>query len=323
MGSCFGSPFHASASSAGPLRGMVARTPWVCGAPREVDPAAQARSAERYVGQAEPGNYIRVILDSCGAQTHSDRDLVQSRCSRRTSAAIALREHRTAQTFRSDYICVILHRMRSADGFSAEVARRAVGITYRQLDYWDKTGLVRPSVKQARGKGSRRVYAFEDLVELRVIAQLLGIGVSLVTVRRAARYVRQHFADLIRPLARLTLAVQGKRILVRTTDGKALVDATSGGQVVISFSVAPIAEDLRGKVTELRSPRRIAVRVGGRSFVAVLTPDLAAGGYSIEVPELPGVITEADSLPEARRTTADAIRLWLTVADAPVQRRAR
>lgn len=213
--------------------------------------------------------------------------------------------------------------MGSADGFSADVARRAVGITYRQLDYWDKTGLVRPSIKQARGKGSRRVYSFEDLVELRVIAQLLGIGVSLATVRRAARYVRQHFADLVRPLARLTLVVQGKRVLVRTTDGKALVDATSGGQVVISFSVAPIAEDLRGKVTELRSPRNINVRVGERSFVAVLTPDLAAGGYSIEVPELPGVVTEADSLPEARKMTADAIRLWLSVADSPVRRRAR
>ena len=213
--------------------------------------------------------------------------------------------------------------MATPDGFSADVARRAVGITYRQLDYWDKTGLVRSSVKQARGKGSRRVYSFEDLVELRVIAQLLGIGVSLANVRRAARYVRQHFADLVRPLARLTLVVQGKRVLVQTTDRKALVDATSGGQLVISFSVAPIAEELRGKVTELRAPRNINVSVAGRSFVAVLTPDLAAGGYSIEVPELPGVITEADSLSEARRMTAEAIRLWLSVAESSPRRRVR
>ena len=66
-----------------------------------------------------------------------------------------------------------------ARGFSADVARRAVGITYRRLDYWDKTGLLRSSIKQAHGKGSRRVYSFEDLVELRVIAGLLAIGVSL------------------------------------------------------------------------------------------------------------------------------------------------
>lgn len=213
--------------------------------------------------------------------------------------------------------------MAALDGFSADVARRIVGITYRQLDYWDKTGLVRPSIKQARGKGSRRVYSFEDLVELRVIAQLIRIGVPLPAVRKAAKYVRQHFGALVRPLARLALVVDGKRILVRTTDGKALIDATSGGQVVISFSVAPIAEELRSKVTELQAPRRINVRVGGRTFVAVMTPDLAAGGYSIEVPELPGVITEADSLGEARNMAADAIRLWLSAADSAPRRRAR
>lgn len=206
--------------------------------------------------------------------------------------------------------------MPASHGFSADVARRAVGITYRQLDYWDKTGLVRPSIKQARGKGSRRVYSFEDLVELRVIAQLLKVGVPLPAVRNAARYVRQHFAELVRPLARLSLVAEEERILVRATDKKALLDATSGGQVVISMSVAPIAEALRGKVSDLQAPRSLKVRIGQRTFVAVLTPDLAAGGYSIEVPELPGVITEADTITEARQMTADAIRLWLSVADS-------
>jgi DNA-binding transcriptional MerR regulator/predicted RNase H-like HicB family nuclease len=208
-------------------------------------------------------------------------------------------------------------------GFSADVARRVVGISYRQLDYWDKTGLLRPSVKQAVGKGSRRVYSFEDLVELRVIANLRAVGVSLPAVRRAARYVRQHFANLVRPLARLALVVDGKSILVKATDHKHVVDATREGQLVISFAVAPIADTLRGKVSDLQAPRRIEVRVSGRKYRAVLTPDLAAGGYSVAVPELPGVHTEADTLPEARRMTADAIRLWLSVAPQAAQRRSR
>jgi len=206
-------------------------------------------------------------------------------------------------------------------GFSADVARRVVGITYRQLDYWDKTGLLRPSIKQARGKGSRRVYAFEDLVELRVIARLVAVGVSLPAVRKAARYVRDHFAHLIRPLARLALVVDDKRILIRTTDQKGLIDATSHGQMVISFAVAPIADDVRGRVMELQTARKIGVRVGKRTFVAVLTPDLAAGGYTIVVPQLPGVVTEADSIPEARRMAADAIRLWQSV-ESGIARRA-
>jgi DNA-binding transcriptional MerR regulator/predicted RNase H-like HicB family nuclease len=207
------------------------------------------------------------------------------------------------------------------NGFSAEVARRVVGISYRQLDYWDKTALVRPSISQARGKGSRRVYSFEDLVELRVIAGLLTVGVSLPTVRKAARYVRQHFADLVRPLARLTLVVDGKTILVRTSERKDLVDATSGGQTVISVAVEPIARALRGKVLELQAPRELTVRVAGKRYDVLLTPDLAAGGYTIEVPELPGVITEADSLPEGRRMVADAIRLWLSASTRASRRR--
>jgi DNA-binding transcriptional MerR regulator/predicted RNase H-like HicB family nuclease len=206
-------------------------------------------------------------------------------------------------------------------GFSADVARRVVGISYRQLDYWDKTGLLGPSVKQAGGKGSRRVYSFEDLVELRVIAKLRALGVSLSAVRTAAHYVRRHFADLVRPLARLALVVDGTRVLVKETNHKHLVDATAEGQMVISFAVAPIADALRGKVTELQTPRRIDVRVAGRKYVAVLTPDLAAGGYSVEVPNLPGVHTEGDTVQEARKMAADAIRLWLSVARQSPQRR--
>ncbi len=209
-----------------------------------------------------------------------------------------------------------------ADGFSAEVAHRVVGISYRQLDYWDKTGLLRPSVQRARGKGSRRIYSFEDLVELRVIANLLAVGISLPAVRKATRYLRVHFADVVRPLARLALQTDGKRVLVQTTDKKHLVDATAGGQVVIAVAVAPIVQDLRSRVAELRAPKRITVRVRGDSYVAVLTPDLRAGGFTIEVPELPGVVTEAESISAARAMTSDAIELWLDARGESSKRRA-
>lgn len=213
--------------------------------------------------------------------------------------------------------------MKSATGgFSADVTWRVVGISYRQLDYWDKTGLIRPSVQKARGKGSRRLYSFEDLVELRVVAKLLGAGLSLPAVRKATRYLRLHFADVVRPLARLALQTDGKRVLIRTTDGKHLIDATAGGQVVITVAVAPIVQDLRERVTELRAPREITVRVRGRGYVAVLTPDLEAGGFTIEVPELPGVVTEADSVTGARAMTAAAIGLWLDASNRSTRRRA-
>jgi DNA-binding transcriptional MerR regulator/predicted RNase H-like HicB family nuclease len=196
-------------------------------------------------------------------------------------------------------------------GFSAEFARKLAGISYRQLDYWDKTGLLRPSIRQARGKGSRRVYSFGDLVELRVIARLMAVGISLATVRKATRYLRLHFANVVRPLARLALVADGKRVLVKSTNGKYLVDASAGGQIVISLAVAPIVKDLHAKVTDLSAARNLHVGVAGRSYLAILTPDLESGGYSIAVPELPGVFSEADTISEARHMVADAIRMWL------------
>jgi DNA-binding transcriptional MerR regulator/predicted RNase H-like HicB family nuclease len=201
------------------------------------------------------------------------------------------------------------------------VTRRIVDISYRQLDYWDKTGLLRPSIQKARGKGTRRLYSFEDLVELRVIASLLAVGISLPAVRKVTRYLRLHFADVVRPLARLALRTDGKRVLVQATNGKHLVDATAGGQVVITVDVAPILEDLRARVIELRAPRRMTVRVRGRTYTAVLTPDLEVGGFTIEIPALPGVISEADSVSEARAMTADAIALWLDASSQTPKRR--
>ena len=70
-------------------------------------------------------------------------------------------------------------------------------------------------------------------------------------------------------------------------------------------------DDVRAKVAELAAPRELSVRVRGASYRVVLTPDLEAGGFSVEVPDLPGVITEADSIGEARTMASDAVRLWL------------
>jgi len=196
-----------------------------------------------------------------------------------------------------------------ANGFSAETARRLTGVTYRQLDYWARTGLLRPSVRAATGKGSRRVYSFQDIVELRVVSRMLASGVSLAAVRQAVRYLTTNYEDVNRPLAQLTLVADGRRILVRTENPKQLVDATAGGQVVVAVSVE--ASELEQNVIQLSAPRELEFKLRSRVFRAVLTPDLEAGGFTVEVPELPGVITEANTIPEARRNAREAAALWL------------
>ena len=199
----------------------------------------------------------------------------------------------------------------NASGFGSKVVLDLTGITYRQLDYWARTRLVGASIRQATGPGSRRVYSFEDLVALRVIARLLDAGVSLQAVRRAVEYLKRHTE---RPLATLGLIAKGKRVFALTEDPTKMIEATAQGQVVIAIDVEPIVKNLQAEVTQLSATREIDVRARGRGYRAVLTPDLEAGGYTIEVPELPGCITEADAFSEAKRMAREAIEAWLDVA---------
>src|SRR2546423_10829676 len=97
----------------------------------------------------------------------------------------------------------------SGAGFGSTIVLKLTGVTYRQLDYWARTGLVGSSIRQARGPGSRRVYSFADLVALRVVARLLHARVPLQAVRPAIRYLQPHND---RRLTTLGLIANGRRV---------------------------------------------------------------------------------------------------------------
>ncbi|MBI3183069.1 MAG: MerR family transcriptional regulator [Myxococcales bacterium] len=196
-------------------------------------------------------------------------------------------------------------------GFNSRVAERITGLSYRQLVHWDETKLIRPSVRQASGRGTRRVYSFEDLLELRVVATLRQRGVSLQSVRKTVAYLRRHHPELRRPLANLTFVTDGASIFALTDDPGRVIDLTARGEVVIAMAVRPMIENLEAKVAAMAAPLEVQVPVRGKRYRAVLHPDLGAGGYWIEVPELPGCLTEADSVAEARAMLREVIGLWL------------
>lgn len=114
-------------------------------------------------------------------------------------------------------------------GFTGSKTASIVGITYRQLDYWARTDLVRPSLADAAGSGSRRKYSYQDLLELRVIKSLLDAGIKLESVRKAFAYMREHMdADI----ASAHLVLSGGDVMI--CDGGELIDVMNrAGQGVL------------------------------------------------------------------------------------------
>src|SRR5580704_6588107 len=110
---------------------------------------------------------------------------------------------------------------------------KIVGITYRQLDYWARTGLLRPSLADAKGSGSQRRYSYEDVVELKVVKQLLDAGVNLQKARRAIACLRESGEDL----ASSSLVLADERSVLAQS-GEEIVDLLKGGQGV--FNIVPL-----------------------------------------------------------------------------------
>ena len=121
------------------------------------------------------------------------------------------------------------------DGFRGPQVCSIVGITYRQLDYWARTHLIRPSITDAKGSGSQRRYSYSDLVELKVIKNLLDAGVSLQSARKAVEYLRDNLGE---DLASANLVLNGSRSVLCRTDGE-IVDLVRSGQGVLN--IVPLA----------------------------------------------------------------------------------
>ena len=135
------------------------------------------------------------------------------------------------------------------DGFSGKRTAEIVGITYRQLDYWARTDLIRPSLADAKGRGSRRQYAYRDLLELRIVQQLLDAGIKLETVRDVFKQLRTLVGDEI---ASATLVIQGSSVALALDDGQ-LLDLVRSGQGVLNvMNLGQCQAELNERVRALR-----------------------------------------------------------------------
>ena len=132
-------------------------------------------------------------------------------------------------------------------GYRGPTACAAAGITYRQLDYWARTGLVEPSVRAAHGSGSQRLYGFHDILVLKVVKKLLDTGISLQQIRTAVSHLRDRGTD---DLARLTLMSDGVTVY-ECTSADQVVDLVAGGQGVFGIALGRIWQEVDGSLADL------------------------------------------------------------------------
>ncbi len=136
-----------------------------------------------------------------------------------------------------------------AQSFSGKRTAEIVGITYRQLDYWARTDLVRPSVSDAAGSGSRRRYGYQDLLELKVIKTLLDAGIRLEMVREAFSFLREQLGE---DIASANLVINGSKSVVAHS-GQELIDILQNGQGVLNIlPLAGVKEQIDAAIIELR-----------------------------------------------------------------------
>jgi DNA-binding transcriptional MerR regulator len=116
-----------------------------------------------------------------------------------------------------------------------------------------------PSLQEAQGSGTQRLYSFNDLLQLRVIKNLTDAGASLQKVRQAIEYVRGHLED---DWSKITIVADGGGVYACTSDAE-VIDLLRSGQGVLGAVVAvgQVRDQLAGDLRELR-PQTEAVQYG-------------------------------------------------------------
>ncbi|WP_112241051.1 MerR family transcriptional regulator [Kribbella monticola] len=136
-------------------------------------------------------------------------------------------------------------------GFRGPTACAAAGITYRQLDYWARTGLVSPSVRPATGSGTQRLYGFRDVLLLKVIKRLLDAGISLQQIRSAIAHLSKRGID---DLTQITLMSDGASVYMCTSPDE-VIDLLAGGQGVFGIALGGVWREVEGSLSELPTER--------------------------------------------------------------------
>jgi DNA-binding transcriptional MerR regulator len=153
--------------------------------------------------------------------------------------------------------------------YDSKTASRIVGVSLRQLQYWDEQEFIRPSVKLAEGRGTKRLYSFNDLVCLKVVKDLAQHGFSLQMIRRCLRPLKETTSGRARPAESLRYLTDGEKLFVLTNDRQEILDAMKR-QFVLSLGIGSLVRelDIEAKralliLRKRRRPQRLGEKASG------------------------------------------------------------
>ena len=192
--------------------------------------------------------------------------------------------------------------------FNTKKVSKITGLTARRLDYWDRSNFIKPSVQEASGQGSVRLYSFVDLVQMKVAKMLLDKGITLQKLRKALTYLKKHMYEIEKPLAELRFLTDGEALFVLTENNQQIIDTLRGGQLVFSIALGEIVQDLRSSVIDMEKERSYQVSVGGRKYRVFLRQDSRDGSYWADCPEFPGCRCQGDTVEETLESIRNAIK---------------
>jgi DNA-binding transcriptional MerR regulator len=191
--------------------------------------------------------------------------------------------------------------------FGKKAALALTGVSGRQLEHWAAAGIIRPSVKSAAGKGSRREYSFQDLVALKLAKRLRDEGISLQKIRKSLAWLRRHFPEIAAPLAELRFLTNGEDLFVLDRDPEKILDTLRNGQLVIALALGELIEGLRGDLKKLAIPKEETILAAGRTFTALLTPGVEGEGCTAQCVDAPAIVSQGETEQEALDNLVDLL----------------
>ena len=191
--------------------------------------------------------------------------------------------------------------------FNTKTVSRIIRVTARQLGYWDKTGLVKPSIAQAEGQGTRRLYSFLDIIQIRTAKALRDQGMSLQKIRKCVAFLRKHAPEIEHPLAELKLLTDGQTIFVLTANKDVILDTINAGQLVMSLAIGQLVNNLKAQIVQMTQRFVETVIVDDFEYQVVIESDPQAGGYVVECPAIKGCVSQGETKEEAIEMIKDAI----------------